>query len=192
MKKIINYLLIAITFSFAGFYKGQNKHDKRNENKEIKNTPNFFDKKYFTRYELDPNNSYPKYSHKDYKNGEFSVIYLAKNKALQKEWENYDSKNNIIIEGPTNKQLQQINLLIKKKLEPNINDYDKLVEYVSPIYLVKKSNDHIFPYIKKYYLYNNEKKTWEYIGKKQIQEGEESIITIDELNSMVDKKHRKS
>ena len=35
MKKIINYLLIAITFSFAGFYKGQNKHDKRNENKEI-------------------------------------------------------------------------------------------------------------------------------------------------------------
>ena len=47
--------------------------------------------------------------------GEFSVIFLAKNKELQEEWKNYDSKNNIMIEeGATNEQLRQINWLIKK------------------------------------------------------------------------------
>ncbi|UHO37070.1 hypothetical protein H5J24_15040 [Chryseobacterium capnotolerans] len=89
--------------------------------------------------------------------GEFSVIFLAKNKNLQEEWKNYDSKNNIMIEeGATNEQLRQINLLIKKKLEPNINDYYRLAEYTAPQYI--KKNDYIFPFIKKYYLFDNVKK----------------------------------
>lgn len=184
MKNIKIILSILITFCLASC-NGQNKNEEQSKSLGISDgLPNFLDKKFFSSYELDPNNTYPTYFYRNSKMGEFSVIFLAKNKNLQEEWKNYDSKNNIMIEeGATNEQLQQINLLIKKKLEPNINDYYRLAEYTAPQYI--KKNDYIFPFIKKYYLFDDVKKRWEYIGEKKIEEGEEIVISIDELNSMV-------
>lgn len=190
MKNIKIILSILITFCLISC-NGQNKNEEQPKSLEVNDgVPNFLDKRFFSSYELDPNNTYPTYFYRNSKMGEFSVIFLAKNKELQEEWKNYDSKNNIMIEeGATNEQLRQINLLIKKKLEPHINDYYRLAEYIAPQYI--KKHDYIFPFIKKYYLFEDVKKRWEYIGEKKIKEGEESVISIDELNTMVHSKNSK-
>ncbi|WP_185289670.1 hypothetical protein [Chryseobacterium lactis] len=190
MKNIKIILSILITFCLISC-NGQNKNEEQPKSLEVNDgVPNFLDKRFFSSYELDPNNTYPTYFYRNSKMGEFSVIFLAKNKELQEEWKNYDSKNNIMIEeGATNEQLRQINLLIKKKLEPHINDYYRLAEYIAPQYI--KKHDYIFPFIKKYYLFEDVKKRWEYIGEKKIKEGEESVISIDELNTMVHRKNSK-
>ncbi len=192
MKKILK-LSIQVILIFALLKcNGQEKHQENINQENSVKSPDFSDKKYFRRYELDANNAYPKYFYRDNKVGEFSVIFLAKDIHLQKQWQNFDIKNGIVIEdGATEKQVQQINMLIKEKLEPSIKNYYTIVEYVSPKYLNVKHLNYIYPYKRTYYLYIEETKSWSFLKDKIITDGsdEKNITKLNELNEMMNFKH---
>ncbi len=193
MKKNIKYLIIFFTLINVISCNGQDKKEAKQttniqSQKSKTSIPNFLDKKYFKKYQLSAENDYPQYFYFDNKIGEITIDFFGKNRKLQKEWLNYDSANNIIIEAEvTNEQEQQINLLIKKKLEPNLKDYNIIAEYVLPKYIMKNSHDYIYPYKRLYYLYDKEKKSWNFLKEKTIADGvdEKNITKLEELNAML-------
>ena len=201
MKTIIKYILFFFTLNSLIHCNGEDKKviSSNNYKKETKifndTIPNFLDKKYFKKYQLSADNDYPQYTFRNNKVGEIVVDYIAKNVELQQEWKDIDSRNNIMIEEEaTDEQLQQINLLVKRKLEPDLENYFIIAEYIKPIYLVKNSYDYIYPYKKNYYLYDEEKKSWTFLKIKTVTDGndEKNITKLNELNTIINQKSLKS
>lgn len=187
LSKLLKILFITIFFISC---KGQNEkqQDKVDTSNKVKvefHNINFFDKKYNATYSLDANNQIPIKSFYDNKTGQFNIFYLGKTKEIQQSWYNFDAKNGLSYEeSPDEKYLMNLDKLIDKKLNTNIDDYYIFADYIIPKYIKEKNGEliHTYPLIKKYYLFNNGK--WSLIKEVKILSGNENVTTIDFLNEL--------
>lgn len=189
MNKFLNIFYIILSLSSIVNCNGKSKeHDIKISAKSINDSVSpikFLNQRYFTKYQLDPNHEYPKFYFRKNEVGEFSVNYVANGLKSQKLWATNEDLRNLYMGIETTKEEDfQINRIIKKKLESDINNYHKIAEYVSPKYLVKNSYDYIYPYKKNYYIYNGENNSWEFVKDKIISDGsdEKNITKLAELN----------
>lgn len=160
----------------------------KTEKKTDLKIPDFLDKKYFHGYQLSPTSDFPILTHSDKNIGSFVISYINYNIKNQKEWFDFDINNNIIAEDdPDEKYFTEINKIIQKKLEPQLDNYAIIAEHIPPKYLDNKTLSYIYPYKKTYYLYNKEKKNWDFISEKIITDGsdEKNITKLVELNNMI-------
>ncbi|KFF13067.1 hypothetical protein N6B72_15235 [Chryseobacterium soli] len=184
---------ITIIISFFLLSCQEQKKEEKAENKEYSNNinralPALFDKKYFHGYQLSPDSDYPIYSHTDKNVGELTISFINKDIDKQKEWLQFDFNNNLEPgDDPDDKYFDNLNKVIKTKLEPNLNTYEIIAEHIPAKYLESKTLDYIYPYTKTYYLYNKEKKSWDFIKEKIISDGanEKNITKLTELNAMI-------
>ncbi|MBP2615845.1 hypothetical protein [Chryseobacterium jejuense] len=195
MKKLINIFYFSILISGVISCNGQ--ENKKNivttittEKTSSKNQaiPDLFDKKYFHGYQLSPDSDYPIYTYIDKDIGSLTVNFINKNIEKQKEWLQFDFTNGLDGgDDPDDKYFSDLDNIIKRKLEPNLKDYEIIAEYIPLKYLQKQTLDLIYPYIKTYYLYNKEKKEWQFIKEIKINDSsnEKNITTLLELNSMI-------
>ncbi|WP_160139353.1 hypothetical protein [Chryseobacterium sp. c4a] len=195
MKKLINIFYFSILISGIISCNGQENKTKivtTITTKKTSNTtqaiPDLFDKKYFHGYQLSPDSDYPIYTYIGKDIGSLTVNFINKNIDKQNEWLQFDFNNGIDAgDDPDDKYFSDLDKVIKRKLEPNLTDYEIITEYVPLKYLQKQTLDFIYPYIKTYYLYNKEKKEWQFIKEIKINDSsnEKNITTLLELNSMI-------
>ncbi|WP_407480970.1 hypothetical protein [Elizabethkingia meningoseptica] len=193
MKKLINIFYFSVFIS--GVVSCNCQENKKNiitttENTNSKNqtVPDLFDKKYFHGYQLSPDSDYPIYTYVGEDIGSLTVNFINKNTDKQKEWLQFDFNNGLDAgDDPDDKYFSDLDKIIKRKLEPNLKDYEIVAEYVPLKYLQKQTLDLIYPYIKTYYLYNKENKKWQFIKEIKINDSsnEKNITTLLELNSMI-------
>ncbi|MCY0978694.1 DUF5991 domain-containing protein [Chryseobacterium wangxinyae] len=152
--------------------------------KEVK-IPDFLSQKYFHGYQLSPNSDFPIYMHTDNSIGEFTVNFLNKNTEKQKEWFDFDAKNNVFSEDEQDDNyFKQINLLIKKRLENNLSEYNMITEYIPKKFFTKK-NEYKYPYKKYFYLYVSSNKSWKLINTKTVKNVNENITSLQNFNSLI-------
>ncbi|SEW49321.1 hypothetical protein SAMN05421841_4121 [Chryseobacterium wanjuense] len=190
MKHII-FLLILMSIQTC---RGQNDKnmttDKRNDLNEKIIIPNLFDKRYFHGYQLSPDSDYPIYTFANKDIGSVTVNFINKNIKKQEEWFQFDFKNGLDSgDDPDDKYFNDLNKMIKPKLESHLDNYYIIAEFV-PYKYIKISRDyidHIYPYKKTYYLYNKEKKSWDFLKEKTVSDGndEKNITKLAELNTMM-------
>lgn len=193
MKKIIN--IFTLLFLLTGLISCNGQENKKNtdENKgkdvnEKIIIPNLFDKRYFHGYQLSPDSDYPIYTFTNKDIGSMTVNFINKNIKKQEEWLQFDFKNGLDSgDDPDDKYFNDLNKIIKPKLESNLDNYYIIAEFVPSKY-IKINRDNIYPYTKKYYLYNKEKKFWDFLKEKIISDGndEKNITKLTELNAMMD------
>ncbi|SHM54988.1 hypothetical protein [Chryseobacterium polytrichastri] len=184
------YILL---FLFILSCNGQNEKNKSSLKTFDKNQRriaeiNFLDKKYFHGYQLSPSSDYPIYNHIDNKFGDLVVNFIDKDFQKQKDWEQFDFNNGLDSgDDPDERYFNALNEIIKNKLEPNLNNYAIIAEYIPAKYLEKKTLNYIYPYTKTYYLYNEKQKTWNFLKEKTISDGadEKNITKLTELNAMI-------
>lgn len=195
MKKLINIFYFTVLISGVISCNGQeNKKNKvttiatEKTNSKNQAIPDLFDKKYFHGYQLSPDSDYPIYTYVGKDIGSLTVNFINKNIDKQKEWLQFDFNNGLDAgDDPDDKYFSDLDKIIKRKLEPNLKDYEIIAEYIPLKYLQKQTLDLIYPYIKTYYLYNKENKEWQSIKEIKINDSsnEKNITTLLELNSMI-------
>lgn len=105
---------------------GQENKKSTSNNKEYSSNMNRalpapFDKKYFHGYQLSPDSDYPIYSHTDKNFGDLTISFINKDIDKQKEWLQFDFNNNLEPgDDPDDKYFDNLNKIIKTKLEPNL------------------------------------------------------------------------
>lgn len=187
LNKTLKMLLVFLLFVMC---KGQNDkspiQQEKKENHETLNI-NFLDKKYFTSYSLDANNQMPIMSYYDNKIGQFTLYYIGKSEEIQKSWMNFDSKNGLSYEEePDEKYLKNLNKLISKNLNSNINNYNIIADYIPSKYIHNKADELIYSYplVKKYYQYDSKNKAWKFLKEYNITTDNENVTTIDFLKQL--------
>lgn len=195
MRKLINIFYFPLLISGVISCNGQDNKknivttittEKTNNKKQT--IPDLFDKKYFHGYQLSPDSDYPIYTYAGKDFGSLTVNFISKNIEKQKEWLQFDFNNGLDAgDDPDDKYFSDLDKIIKRKLEPNLKDYEIIAEYIPLKYLQKQTLDYIYPYTKTYYLYNKEKKEWQFIKEIKINDNsnEKNITTLLELNSMI-------
>ncbi|MBF8458390.1 hypothetical protein IV494_14495 [Kaistella sp. G5-32] len=186
----INLSLKLLLIFFIISCNGQDK--KQSPQKQISTTsekgietPDFFNKEYFNGYQLSPTSDFPMYSYVDNTIGEFTINYVNKKIENQKEWLDFDTKNNVISEDePDDNYFKQLNKLIKNKLEPKLSEYH-IIAVFTPSNFINKNKDYKYPYEKYFYLYNTKEKSWRLINTKSINDANENITSLGELNSLL-------
>lgn len=190
MRNLINIFNFIIILSCIACNGQENKKSSSIEisKNQVKILPDLFDKKYFHGYQLSPDFDYPIYTHTDNKIGDLTINFINKNVGKQKEWFGFDSKNGIEFgDDPDETYFNNLNKIIKTKLEPNLTNYYIIAENIPAKYLDAKTLDYKYPYKKSYYLYDNEKKVWKFIKEKTVNDGsnEKNITKLQELNEML-------
>ncbi|WP_027381952.1 RNA-binding protein [Epilithonimonas caeni] len=191
MKKLISIFYFFILMMGVISCNGQENKNSTTSNIEKANNkiiPDLFDKKYFHGYQLSPDSDHPIYTYTGKDIGDLTVNFINKNVEKQIEWLGFDFKNGVeSSDNPDDKYFDDLDEIIKKKLDPSLKDYEIIAEHIPAKFIDKKNLDYIYPYTKTYYLYNKEKKDWQFLKEKNVSDGsnEKNITKLSELNSMI-------